>query len=1139
MAGYGGGADPLQVGDTLAGYRVVERIGRGGMGDVYRAWDDRLKRPVAIKAARTAANFDEIARRRFLRETRVACRVNHPYVATVYDVIEENGQPYLIMEYIEGRQLGEVVADDRPDLAAISGYALEIAEALAAIHAEGIVHRDLKPANVMITRAGHIKVMDFGVALPERSGTLSSSDTEPTLTRVGHAVGTINYMSPEQVAGRSVDGRSDLFSLGIVLYEAITDEHPFLRESALATASAIVSDAPGSGSEPHTLTEAGPIRQVVMRLLEKDPDARYDSAESLVADLRAVVRGEPLPSFLIRPSKTGARRLRAIVTAAVAALALATAGALWWHGRQRPGGGAAPRPVIAVLPFEDRTGDLDGDLRAQMVTDLLAADLGESTVARTLSSRRVQDILVSAPSPRVRADEISRVRRAAKVNAIVAGTIYKDRDGFRTSLDFYPEGSDEPHPFQIAAIGTTSLVDLSAAKIRTLVAPSAGTTGGGSGTGVLTSQNEEARLLEQRARRALRQSRYGEAIAFLSDAVKLDPSYLSATTLLGESCDRAGYGRKAKDAAERAMRLADAPTTTASERLKLEARAAWAHVNDQLTKELEYRRALAERFPDDPDILTRLAGMLGRKSAGEALPLLERAAALDPDSPSIQLATAKGLIAAGNPDKAVAALDTAERTFKRIECPTGIGEVASARGDLEYDRNDFARADQAFALAARTFEGASLMGLDADATKCRADAQLMLGQLGSAESLYQAAAEKARQVGFWRVSISALYGLGSLRYVAGDLASAERTLRASIADARSVDNPALLYVPLVNLVSLLSTTGRAIESGALAGEAHQIASAVDDKDAALTAAVYVADSELQQGRIDAALRAYRQLTNEELALDPPDRGTAVALLGSAEALAAAGRVAAAQKSLEHAIAFFRKTGDQALLVNALMRRAELRALSARWTDAEHDLGEVQQIGRTEKEIAARDLPRLALTRARIARLRGDWGGARKALASGGPSLMASAEVVLAAPARVVACDIEIHSSTAELAERACRDAATYSPSMVTDRNEARALLAQALLKRGRADDAEKLAREVLADLDSAGTPILPARAAAILVSLPRKAKDHDEMLARGRDGVRRYVAGIDESSRSQLHSRADLRELESTLTMDAAQQGVR
>ena len=201
MATQGAGAEPFREGDVLAGYRVVERVGRGGMGDVYRAWDDRLQRPVAIKAARPVAAFDDLARKRFLRETRMACRVNHPFVATVYDVLEESDQLYLVMEFIEGRRLDEIIDEDHPKVDTLSGYAVEIAEALAAIHSEGIVHRDLKPANVMVTRAGHVKVMDFGVARPP-PGSLTSTEIDATLTREGYAVGTVNYMSPEQVGGK-------------------------------------------------------------------------------------------------------------------------------------------------------------------------------------------------------------------------------------------------------------------------------------------------------------------------------------------------------------------------------------------------------------------------------------------------------------------------------------------------------------------------------------------------------------------------------------------------------------------------------------------------------------------------------------------------------------------------------------------------------------------------------------------------------------------------------------------------------------------------------------------------------------------------------------------------------------------------
>ena len=267
------------IGRTLGHYRIVERLGRGGMGEVYAAEDLRLKRRVALKVlpAETAGNPG--LRARFEREAQALAALNHPHIVTVFSVEEEASVPFLTMELIDGTTLRERIPPGGLGLAPFLDWALPLTSALAAAHAQGIAHRDLKPDNVMIGSDGRLKVLDFGLAAEIGSGRVGADDLTrgPSLTRVGQIVGTLAYMSPEQLDGKPVDSRSDLFSLGIVLYEMATGRHPFAGASTARTMSAILNDTPPPLERSGDALPDG-LARIVARCLEKHPCDRPASA---------------------------------------------------------------------------------------------------------------------------------------------------------------------------------------------------------------------------------------------------------------------------------------------------------------------------------------------------------------------------------------------------------------------------------------------------------------------------------------------------------------------------------------------------------------------------------------------------------------------------------------------------------------------------------------------------------------------------------------------------------------------------------------------------------------------------------------------------------------------------------------------
>jgi serine/threonine protein kinase len=233
---------PLAAGTRLGPYEVLGLIGAGGMGEVYKARDTRLGRLAALKMMRPDWSDEPGQRRRFVREARTASSLNHPNILTIYEIDADGGQDYIAMEYVEGGTLADVMKAGPLEAERALRVAAQVADALEAAHAASIVHRDLKPSNIMMTAADRVKIVDFGLA---RVGTASPTDeTADALTEQGAVVGTTPYMSPEQAAGHAVDGRSDLFSLGIILYEMLAGRRPFAADSTAGTLAAILRDAP-------------------------------------------------------------------------------------------------------------------------------------------------------------------------------------------------------------------------------------------------------------------------------------------------------------------------------------------------------------------------------------------------------------------------------------------------------------------------------------------------------------------------------------------------------------------------------------------------------------------------------------------------------------------------------------------------------------------------------------------------------------------------------------------------------------------------------------------------------------------------------------------------------------------------------
>ncbi len=346
------------IGRTVLQYQFLEKLGAGGMGEIFRAQDTRLNRFVAIKVLSSESSGDPERRRRFIQEAQAASALNHPNIITIHDIVSDDGKEFMVMEYVVGKTLVDLIPKGGLRAPLALKYAVQMADALSSAHAIGIVHRDLKPANVMATETGLVKILDFGLAKLTDPGPMSQAgDNTQTiggasLTVEGSIIGTVNYMSPEQAQGKKVDTRSDIFSFGVVLYEMVTGMRAFGGDNALSTLSAILRD------EAKPIAEVAPdvppqIEQLIRRCLRKNPDQRWQSMQDVRMALQAL-KHESDSGSLYKPRIPPAKKR--FPTKEVAGLVIglvlvagAGVGAKIWSARHKP----APVPVegpVAAIP---------------------------------------------------------------------------------------------------------------------------------------------------------------------------------------------------------------------------------------------------------------------------------------------------------------------------------------------------------------------------------------------------------------------------------------------------------------------------------------------------------------------------------------------------------------------------------------------------------------------------------------------------------------------------------------------------------------------------------------------------------------------------------------------------------------------
>ena len=617
------------IGQTLGHYLIIEKIGAGGMGEVFRARDERLERDVAVKVLPAGTLSDESARRQFRKEALVLSKLNHPHIATVHDFDTAGGVDFLVMEFVTGETLARKIASGPLSEKETLKLGIQLAEGLTAAHAQGIVHGDLKPRNLIVAVDGRLKILDFGLARQVHAPT--ETDATQTIAEKREVAGTVPYMSPEQLNGERLDVRSDIYSAGAVLYEMATGRRPFDDESSARLIDAILHQAPVT---PRALNArvSPELERIILKSLDKAPERRFQSARELQVDLERLAT----PSSVTIVAPPAKKPFPRTLIFAVLGVAILLAAALIWRGANRKVAApvaAAKEITVAVLPFQNMGANPQIDYLRLAIPDEIVTTLSYVPSIAIRPSASTQKYAAAGVDPQ-------QAGRELHVEDIVTGHYQEEGDHLRVTIEAIRVEENRlawQATVEVSRADLVALQEQIRSHIRQGLVPLLGAVAAASGT---RATNGQAYALYLRSIAIPHDPEPNkEGVAMLEQAVALDPGYAPAWAALAHRYDyEAEYGdggeaayKSAELADQRALTLDPDFVAPAAHLIDLEA------TNQQLNSAYDHARNLLKRRPDSAtahfsmSYVLRYAGLF-EESAREC----DSALALDPSDYSFR-----------------------------------------------------------------------------------------------------------------------------------------------------------------------------------------------------------------------------------------------------------------------------------------------------------------------------------------------------------------------------------------------------------------------------------------------------------------------------------------------------------------------
>ena len=680
------------IGETITHYKILSRLGAGGMGVVYEAEDTRLGRKVALKFLPDEANADPDAIQRFQREARVISNLNHPHICTLYDIGSHQGRQFMVMELLDGQSLKDRIAKGAMPTEEVLELGAQMADALDAAHAQGVIHRDIKPANLFITRRGSMKILDFGVAKLAEGGRTDPSATMATgdqLTTIGTTIGTIAYMSPEQARGQEIDARSDLFSAGVVLYEMAAAQLPFPGTTAASIFEGLLTKAP---TPPSQIKPALPdeFDHIVLKALEKDRDTRYQGAAEMRADLKRLKRSletgtaiAAATAAVAPPPAVKSSSWRKPVFIGVPLITAAMVGALIFY-KSAATPALTREDTVLLSSIVNRTGDTMFD---DTLNEALALQLRQSPFLHLVPEQEVQGtlrLMERDPMTPVVGDVGREVCQRTGAKALLGGSVAMLGSSYVITLNAQDCVQGKVLAEEQAQAATKESVLASMGTAVTAFRQKLGESLASvqrydSKIEEATTTSLEALKAYSQGQRTRRTTGDFDAVPFFRRAIELDPDFALAYARLGTVYGNLGQLDEGKKMTARAYELRE--KVSEQERLYIEARY-YSTVENNLQKAIDTYNVWLGTYPDDYIALVNSA--LLHKQRGDlnaAIKNLEVAIKVAPDQPLAWTNLGQSYFDAGKYEDAKRVMETAIKVQDSTSARIGMYQAAIMLGD--------------------------------------------------------------------------------------------------------------------------------------------------------------------------------------------------------------------------------------------------------------------------------------------------------------------------------------------------------------------------------------------------------------------------------------------------------------------------